>query len=48
MNIIPFYFFMTLFIGFFLIYVLGNDYYVIIKNKSKSENYKSDCINCHK
>lgn len=45
--IIPYYFFMTLFIGFMIIYVFRNDYYVIIKNKNNNENYKNnECINC--
>jgi hypothetical protein len=39
MEIDPFYFFMTLFIGFLIIYVFKNDYHVIMKNKK-------GCMNC--
>ena len=31
--LVPFYFFIALFLGFFTIYVFKNDYFVIIKNK---------------
>jgi hypothetical protein len=44
MNIIPYYLFMTLFIGFMIIYVFGNDYYIILKNKNMHED--TDCVNC--
>ena len=33
MKMIPIYFFIALFIGFFMIYVFKNDYFVIMKNK---------------
>ena len=33
MKFIPLYFFITLFIGFLIIYTFKNDYHVIIKNK---------------
>ena len=44
MRIIPYYFIMTLFIGFMLIYIFGNDYYVITKHKKKYVD--GECINC--
>lgn len=37
MKIDPLYFFITLFIGFFIIYVFKTDYHVIVKNKSKKQ-----------
>lgn len=45
MTIIPYYLFMTLFIGFMLLYVFGDDYHIIVKNKSKGE--KDMCVNCN-
>ncbi len=45
MKIIPYYFVMTLFIGFMIIYLFKNDYYVITKNKKKIVN--GECINCN-
>ncbi len=44
MKIIPYYFIMTLFIGFMIIYIFKNDYYVIAKHKKKFVN--GICINC--
>lgn len=34
MKIIPFYFFIVLFIGFLLIYINSDGYHVIVKNKN--------------
>lgn len=33
MKLIPLYFFITLFIGFLIIYTFKEDYYVVIKKK---------------
>lgn len=38
MKFLPFYFFMALFIGFMMIYMFGNDYYLINKIKNKTCN----------
>ena len=34
MKLIPLFFFMALFIGFFIIYTFQNDYHIIVKNKN--------------
>ena len=44
MKLIPFYFFLSLFIGFFMIYIFKNDYFVIMKNK-KCDSDKANCYN---
>ncbi|QKF93835.1 hypothetical protein QKU48_gp0377 [Fadolivirus algeromassiliense] len=38
MKFLPFYFFLAMFIGFMLIYVFDNDYFLIYKNKKDTFN----------
>lgn len=45
MKFLPFYFFVALFIGFMTIYMFGNDYYLIKKNKTKTCNGFSCSLN---
>lgn len=37
MKLIPLYFFLALFIGFFIVYAFKNDHHLIIKNKKQKE-----------
>lgn len=41
MILIPYYFFMALFLGFFFLYVFKNDHHVILKNKKCDSNDKN-------
>ncbi len=44
MKLIPLYFFMALFIGFFIIYTFKNEYHIIVKNKKCLEG-SNNCYN---